>query len=138
VRRLALYPQIWAFRMTTWPQRKRRADRDRSILTPSHASRLERWHAGRRDAVRLFRERQPRGDAGRDVTVARDPQRMRQAQGQPPRQPLPAVVKPSSRHLTSRRAAWLVRRRPARQDEDEAAQLAQLQAQPPEVATAIV
>ena len=46
------------------------------------------------------------------------------------------VAEPSSRHLTPRRATWLVLRRPERLDEDEAAQLAPLQAQPPEVAAA--
>jgi transposase len=167
-RRLALYQQIWAFhqqgwpgwaiaqqlgigqntvyrdlRMTTLPQRKRRADRGRSLLTPYHAYLLERWNAGHRDAVRLFRELQQRGYSGSYVTVARYTQRMRQAQGQPPRQrrprqTVPAVVEPSSRHLTARRATWLVLRRPERQNEHEAAQLAQLKAQHPEVAAAIV
>jgi transposase len=47
------------------------------------------------------------------------------------------VAEPSSRHLTARRATWLVVRRPERLDGDEAAQLAQLQAQHPEVAGAI-
>jgi transposase len=47
------------------------------------------------------------------------------------------VAEPSSRHLTARRATWLVGRRPERLDDDEAAPLAQLQAQPPEVAGAI-
>jgi transposase len=167
-RRLALYQQIWAFhhqgwpgwaiaqqlgigkntvfrylRMTTLPQRKRRADRGRSLLTPYHAYLLERWNAGHRDAVRLFRELQQRGYSGSYVTVARYTQRMRQAQGQPPRQrrprqTVPAVVEPSSRHLTARRATWLVLRRPERQNEHGAAQLAQLKAQHPEVAAAIV
>jgi transposase len=47
------------------------------------------------------------------------------------------VAEPSSRHLTARRATWLVLRRPERLDEDAAAQLAELQAQHPEVAAAI-
>jgi transposase len=47
------------------------------------------------------------------------------------------VAEPSSRHLTARRVTWLVLRRPERLDKDEAAQLAQLQAQHPEVAAAI-
>ena len=68
---------------------------------------------------------------------------MRQAPGQarhhrPPRQALPVVTAPSYRQLTARRATWLVLRRPERQDDDEAAQLAQLNAPHPEVAAAIV
>jgi transposase len=166
-RRLALHQQIWAFhrqgwpgwaiaqqlgigkntvfrylRMATLPERKRRADRGRSILTPYKAYLLERWNAGHRAALRLFRELQRRGYAGSYPTVARYAQRLRQAQGQarqhrPPRQTLPVVTEPSSRHLTARQATWLVLRRPERLDDDEAAQLAQLQAQHPEVAAAI-
>jgi len=166
-RRLALHHQIWAFhqqgwpgwaiaqhlgsgkntgsrsrRMETLPARQRRTDRGRSLLTPYTPYLLARWHAGCRDAVRLFRELQPRGYSGSYVTVARYAQRRRQAQGQlprqrRPRQTLPAVAAPAARHLTARRATWLVRRRPERQDEDEAAQLTQLSAQHPEVAAAI-
>jgi transposase len=129
-------------RTATWPERQRRADRGRSLLTPSHAYLLERWNAGHRDPVRLFREIQPRGYAGSYPTVARYAQRLRQAQGQPPRQRrprqiLPAVAEPAARHLTARRATGLVLRRPERLEADEAAQLAQLQAQHPEVAAAI-
>jgi transposase len=129
-------------RTETLPERQRRADRGRSLLTPSHAYLLERWNAGHRDALRLFRERQQRGSAGSDPTVARHAQRLRLAQGQTPRQrqlrqTLPVVAEPASRHLTARRATWLVRRRPERLNDDEAAQLAQLQAQQPELASAI-
>jgi transposase len=166
-RRLALHQQIWALhrqgwpgwamaqqlgigrntayrdlRMATLPERQRRADRGRSILTPYHAYLLERWNAGHRDALRLFRERQRRGYAGSYPTVARDAPRLRQAQGQarphrPPRQTLPVVAEPAVRHLTARQATRLVLRRPERLDNDEAAQLAQLQAQHPEVAGGI-
>jgi len=129
-------------RTETLPERQRRADRGRSILTPYHAYLLERWNAGHRDALRLFRELQQRGYAGSYPTVARYAQRLRQAQGQTPRQrklrqTLPVVAEPASRHLTARRATWLVLRRPERLNDDEAAQLAQLQAQQPELAGAI-
>jgi transposase len=134
---------VYRYRRTaTLPERQRRADRGRSILTPFKAYLLERWNAGHRDALRLFRELQQRGYTGSYPTVARYAQRLRQAQGQAPRQrqlrqPLPVVAEPSSRHLTARRATWLVLRRPERLDQDEAAQLAQLQGQHPEVAAAI-
>ena len=165
--RRALHQQIWGFHQQGWsgwaiaqylgvgkntvyrdlrmailPERKCRADRGRSILTPYHTYLLERWNTGHRDALRLFRELQRRGYAGSYPTVARYAQRLRQAQGQarqhrPPRQTLPVVAEPSPRHLTARRATWLVLRRPERLDEDEAAQLTQLQAQHSEVAAAI-
>jgi transposase len=164
---LALHQQIWAFhrqgwpgwaiaqqlgigkntvyrylRMATLPERQRRADHGRSILTPYKAYLLERWNAGYRDAVRLFRELQQRGYTGSYPTVARYAQRLRQAPGQAPRQRrpqqiLPAVAEPAARHLTARQATWLVLRRPERLDQDEAALLTQLQAQHPEVAAAI-
>jgi transposase len=75
------------------------------------------WNAGGRDALRLFREIQRCGYSGRYVTVARYAQRVRQAQGQTPRQrrprhPLPLVTAPPHRALTPRRATWLILRRP--------------------------
>jgi transposase len=141
-RRLVLHQQIWAFhqqRMPGWamaqplgignntvlryrrtktlPARQRRTDRGRRLLTPSTPDRLERWQAGDRDALRLFREIQRRGYSGRDVTVARYAQRVRQAQGQTPwqrrpRHSLPLVTAPPHRALTPRRATWLILRRP--------------------------
>jgi transposase len=168
VQRRALHQQIGTFHQQGWPgvaiaqqlwigkntvyrylhtatllERERRADRGRSILTPYRAYLLERWNTGYRDAVRLFCELQPRGYSGSYITVARYAQRLRQVQGQThrqqrPRLPLPAMVEASARHFTARPATWLVLRRPERQDEDEAAQRAQLQAQHPEVAAAIV
>lgn len=123
--------------------RKRRTDRGRSLLTPYTADLLERWHAGCRDALRLFRELQQRGSPGSYATVARYAQRLRHAQGgtsrqQRPRHPLPVVTAPLHRALTPRRATWLVLRRPETQDEHDAVQIAQLKAQHPEVAAAIV
>jgi transposase len=64
-------------RMETWPERQRRTERGRSILTPYHASLLARWNAGHRDAMRLFRELQQRGYTGSYLTVARSAQRLR-------------------------------------------------------------
>src|SRR6266511_1155741 len=51
----------------------------RSRLTPDTPDLLERWNAGCRDALRLFREIHPQGDPGSDATVARDAQHLRQA-----------------------------------------------------------
>jgi transposase len=165
--RLALYQQIWALhrqrwpghaiatqlgiakntvfrylRTPTFPERKPRSDRGRSLLTPYTPYLLERWNAGCRDAVRLFRELQQRGYTGSYVTVARYAQRVRQAQGQTPRQrqprhPLPRVTAPPHRALTPRRATWLVRRRPEQRTPAEEHLLAQLTAQDAQLADAI-
>jgi len=167
-RRLALHQQIWAFHQQGWPgwaiaqqlgigkntvfrylrtatlpARKRRTDRGRSLLTPYTPYLLERWNAGCRDALRLFRELQQRGYPGSYATVARYAQRLRHAQGltsrqRRPRHPLPVVTAPPHRALTPRRATWLVLRRPETQDEHDAAPIAQLKVQHPEVAAAIV
>jgi hypothetical protein len=64
-------------RTTTFPERTSRSDRGRRLLTPDTPSLLERGNAGGRDALRLCRERQQRGDPGSDVTVARDAPRLR-------------------------------------------------------------
>jgi transposase len=94
--RLALYQQIWtlhrqgwpghaiatqlgigkntvfrSLRTPTFPERKPCRDRGRSLFTPYTPALLERWNAGCRDALRLFRELQQRGYAGSYVTVAR-------------------------------------------------------------------
>ena len=166
-RRLALHQQIWAFHQQGWPgwaiaqqlgigkntvfrylrtktlpARKRRTDRGRSLLTPYTPYLLERWNAGCRDALRLFREIQPRGYPGSDATVARYAQRLRHAQGEAPRQrrrrhPLPLVTAPSHRALTPRRATWLVLRRLERRTPEEQELLTQLTAQDATLADAI-
>ena len=150
-RRLALHQQIGAFHPQGWPggaiaqplgigkntvgrslqtetlpARKRRTDRGRSRLTPYTPDLLERWHAGCRDALRRFRERQQRGNPGSDATVAREAPRLRHAQGvtsrqRRPRHPVPVVTAPPPRALTPRRATWLVLRRPETQDDHAAA-----------------
>src|SRR4029434_8467424 len=106
-RRVECHQQVWALRAQGWPghviathlgigkstvfryrrttalpERKRRSDRGRSLLTPYKPYLLERWNAGCRDALRLYGELQRRGYSGSYTTVARYAQRMRQAQGQ--------------------------------------------------------
>jgi len=166
-RRLALHQQIWAFHQQGWPgwaiaqqlgigkntvfrylrtetlpARKRRTDRGRSLLTPYTPYLLERWNAGCRDALRLFRELQPRGYPGSYATVARYAQRLRQAQEVAPRQrrprhPLPPVTAPPHRSLTPRRATWLVLQRPEQRTPEEEHLLAQLTVQDATLADAI-
>ena len=129
-------------RTPTWPGRQHRSHYGRSLLNPSKDYLLERWNAGCRTAMQLFRELQPQGYTGSYRRVAAYASRLRQAQGLAPRrqgrrQTLPVVVEPSSQPLTPRRATWLVLRREAKRTEAETQQLAQLRAQQTEVAEAI-
>lgn len=126
----------------TFPERKGRADRGKSVLTPYKDSLVQRWNAGCRDTRQLCAERRQRGYRGSYPTVARYPQCLRQAQGMAPRQrligkPLVAVSEPRQPPLTARRAAWLVVRRADQRPAVESQQLTQLRAQPGELADAI-
>jgi len=129
-------------RTPTWPVRQHRSHYGRSVLNPYKAYLLERWNAGCRNAMQLFRELQPRGYTGSYRRVAAYASRLRQAQGLPPRrqgrrQPLPVVAEPASPPLTPRRATWLVLRREAQRTAAEAQQLTLLRAQQAEVAEAV-
>ena len=129
-------------RLPTWPVRQHRSHYGRSVLNPYKAYLLERWNAGCRTAIQLFRELQPRGYTGSYRRVAAYVSRIRQAQGLPPRrqgrrQTLPIVAEPVSPSLTPRRATWLVLRREEQRTEAEAQQLAQVRTQSAEVAEAI-
>jgi transposase len=129
-------------RTTTLPERRRRRDGGHSVLDPYKPYLLDRWNAGCHDALRLYGELQQRGYPGSYATVARYAQRLRQAQGQAPRQrrrrpPLPIVAEPRHRLLTARQAAWLVVRPEEQRTQDDAQQLARLRAQHADVAEAI-
>jgi transposase len=129
-------------RSATFTGRKRRSDRGDSVLNPYKAYLLERWNAGCYTAMRLLRALQQRGYPGSYGPVAAYARRLRQAQGlapgqRRPRRSLPSVAEPGCPPLTPRRATWLVLRREGKRTEAEAQQLAQLQAQQPEVAEAI-
>ena len=126
----------------TFPERQGRADRGQSVLTPSKDYLVQRWNAGCRDTRQLCAELRHRGYRGSYPTVARDPQRLRQAQGVAPRQRLMgkrwlAVREPTPPLLTARRAAWLVVRRADQRTAVESQQLTQWRAQPGELAEAI-
>src|SRR5712691_10836854 len=129
-------------RLPAWPVPQHRSTYGRSVLNPYKVFLLERWNAGCRTAMQLFRELQPRGYTGSYRRVAAYASRLRQAQGLPPRrqgrrQQLPVVAEPASPPLTPRRATWLVLGRKAKRTEAEAQQLTQLHAQDPQVAEAI-
>jgi transposase len=166
-RRLATYEQVWTLRRQghsgeviahqlgmgrstvfrylhapTFPERKGRSDRGRSLLTPYKAYLLRRWNEGCHEALQLFSEIKGHGYPGSYVTVARYAQRLREAQGLALRQrrseqPLPAVAEPIHPPLTVRQAAWLVLRRPERRAPHDESVLVRLHAQHAEVAEAI-
>ena len=126
----------------TFPERKGRVDRGKSLLNPYQDYLVQRWNAGYRDTRQLCAELRPRGYRGSYPTVARDTQRLRQAQGAAPRQPLMskplvAVSDPRQPPLTARRAAWLVLRHADQRTAVESQQLTQRRAQPGELAEAI-
>ena len=129
-------------RTPTCPVGQHRSHYGRSVLNPYTEYLLERWNAGCRTAIQLFRELQPRGYPGSYRRVAAYVSRIRQAQGIPPRrqglrQTLPVVAAPACQPLTPRRATWLVLRREAKRTEAEAQQLTQVRAHHAELAEAI-
>jgi transposase len=118
----------------TCPGQQHRSTYGRSLLTPYKDYLRTRWNAGCRTAMQLFRELQLQGYPGSYAVVAAYASRLRQAQGLPPGrrspgQALPAVVEPTARPLTPRRATWLVLRREAQRTADDTQQLAQIRAQ---------
>jgi transposase len=136
------HPVLRARRPTPLPERRRRRDRGHRVLNPSKPSLLDRWNAGGQEALRLWGEIQQQGYPGSYATVARDAQRVRQAQGQAPRPrrrrpPLPVVAEPHQRLLTARQGAWLVVRHEEQRTKADAQPLAQLRAQHADVAEAI-
>jgi transposase len=126
----------------TFPERKGYTHPGKSVLTPYKERLLRRWNAGCREARRLFQDLQRHGYTGSYPTVARYAQRLRQAQGLPPReqrsgQVLPRVVESQRRPLTTRRATRLVLKRPPQRTAEDAQLIAHLQGQHRDLAVAI-
>jgi transposase len=166
-RRRALYEPVWALPRQGWsgealarplgrgwttvfrdlyaptfPARKGRSDRGKSLLTPDKDDLVQRWNAGYRDTRQRCAELRQRGSRGRYPTVARDTQRRRQAQGATPRprlggKSMVAVSDSRQPSLTARRAAWRVLRHADQRTAVESQQLTQLRAQPGELAEAL-
>jgi transposase len=166
-RRRARHEQIWALRRQGWTGQaiaqllrigkstvlrylrsltfaeRTSKRRGHSLLNPYKALLLQHGHQGWHDGRQVYRLLQRQGSRGSYATVARYAQRLRQAQGLAPRQPplaahpLPVVAEPQHGHLTPRGTAWLVLRRPETRTPDEEQQLAQLTAQPAELAAAV-
>ena len=124
---------------STFPARPPRR-RPLSILDPYKASLRERWQAGCRSALELYREMHAQGFAGKYSIVAAYVSRLRPPQGRIIRRrksgapaPIVAIDKP----LTPSRATWLVMRRETTLNDADKEQLAWLQAHEGEIAEAI-
>jgi transposase len=129
-------------RTATFPERRGRSDRGRSVLDPYKPYLLSRWNAGCREALALFEELKGQGYPGSYLTVARYAQRLRQAQRLSARQrftrkPVPAVSEPETPLLTPRRVTWLVLRRPDTREARDAQVLTPLEGQHPVLAEAM-
>jgi len=124
---------------STFPERPPRR-RPPSILDPYKASLLERWQAGYRSVLELYREIQAQGFAGKYSIVAAYVSRLRPPHGRITRRrrtgPTATIVE-VDKPLTPSRATWLVMRRETKLDDDEKQQLARLQAQEGAIAEAI-
>jgi transposase len=126
----------------TFPERRPRHSRDRSLLDPYKAALLAGWNRGCRNGAYLFRPIRSQGFRCQYGMMALYIRRLRQAQGLAPRQrrsnqPLPVVTEAPRRRLTPRRATWLVLRPSERSTDQDHHQLAQLITQAPELAEAV-
>jgi transposase len=126
----------------TFPERTGRRETRRSRLTPSQEDILTRGNAGCREARHLFQAIQRHGSTGSSPTVARDVQRLRQAQGLRPRgrrlgPTLPRVVAGRPTPLTTRRATRVVLQPPSNQTDAGPQLLACLTDQQRDLAAAI-
>lgn len=125
----------------TFPERRERKDRGRSLLDPYQAQLLKHWNQGCRDARQLYQMLQQEGYQASYSTVARYVRRLRQAQGLKKRQrrtssPLPPL-RAASPPLTARKATWIVLRRPENCKSEELEQLDQLLTRSPTLTIAV-
>jgi transposase len=126
----------------TFPERKGRRDKGKSLLNPYKEHLLKHWNADCRDARRLFHEIQCKGYMGSYATVARYASRLRQAQGlrsreRRPGERLPTVTEPRQRPLTTRRATSLVLQRSEKRQPEDEQLITRIKAQHPELSAAI-
>jgi len=124
---------------STFPERPPRR-RPPSILDPYKAYLRERWQAGCRSVLELYREIQAQGFAGKYSIVAAYVSRFRPPQGRITRRRRsgsPVTIVEVETPLTPSRATWLVMRREATLNDDEKQHLAWLRSQEGAIAEAI-
>ena len=126
----------------TFPERKGRSDRGRSLLAPYKQYLLERWNNGFHNTTKLWQEIQQQGYQGSYATVAGYTRRLRDAQElktgeKNPNQPLPKVFEPKKSLLTVRRAVGLILSKPSEQSDSDAEAIALLKQQHPNLNLAI-
>jgi len=124
---------------STFPERPPRR-RPPSILNPYKASLRERWQAGCRSVLELYREMQAQGFAGKYSIVAAYVSRLRPPQGRITRRRragAPATLSEVDKPLTPSRATWLVMRREAKLNDEDKQQLTELQGLEGEIGEAI-
>ena len=126
----------------TFPERKGRSDRGRSLLAPYQKYLLEQWNNGRHNATKLWQEIQQQGYQGSYATVAGYARRLRDAQGlktgeKKNNQPLPKVFEPKKSLFTVRRAVRLILSKPSEQNDSDTEAIALLKQQHPNLNLAI-
>jgi transposase len=124
---------------STFPERPPRR-RPPSILDPYKAALLERWKAGCRSVLELYRAIQAQGFAGKYSIVAAYVSRLRPPQGRITRRRkagAPAPIVASDKPLTPSRATWLVMRRETTLTDEDKQQLTKLQGLAGEIGAAI-
>lgn len=125
-------------------ERKERKDRGQSHLDPYKPYLIERWNRGCHQAKVLFEDLKAQGCQTSYGSVCRYVRCLKAAQGLPKRgqndalsQDRPVLVASRQRPLTPRSATWLVLRPPHLQARGDEQRLTQLQAQSPDLETAI-
>ena len=126
----------------TFPERKVRSDRGRSLLSPYQKYLQERWNNGCHNTSQLWQEIQQQGYQGSYGTVAGYTRRFREAQrlktGQKKtNQSEPKVFEPQKSLLTVRRAVWLILRKPEEQSDSDSIAIVLLKQQHPNLKIAI-
>jgi transposase len=111
----------------TFPERQGRPYP--SLLDPFKAYLHQRWQAGCRNRMQLFREIKSQGFRGQRTIVKHYVGRLRKAE--------PAPMAPEPAPLTPNAAVWLVMRRPERRDRADRHLIARLKAQHPQLREAV-
>nr|WP_263858275.1 transposase [Waterburya agarophytonicola] len=126
----------------TFPERKGRSDRGKSLLSPYNKYLLERWNEGCHNGTKLLQEIQEQGYQGSYATVAahtrrlRDTQQLQKGESKINQSEL-KVFEPKKSLLTVRRAVKLILRKPSQKSDSDNQAISLLKQQHPNLNTAI-